>query len=50
MRNVVKVLIAVAFAAALAGCVIRPWHPHHWHHWRGLASVVAPAAALVRGS
>lgn len=49
MRNIVKLLIVLGFAAALSGCVIRPWHPHHWHHWRGLASVVAPASVLVRG-
>jgi len=45
MRNIVKVLIAFAFAVALCGCVIRPWYPHHWHHWRGLAAVSAPAPA-----
>jgi hypothetical protein len=32
MRTIVKLLIAVAFAAALSGCVIRPWYGHRWHH------------------
>jgi hypothetical protein len=46
MRTIVKILIALGLAAALCGCVIRPWHPHHW---RGLADVVAPASFIARG-
>jgi hypothetical protein len=30
-----KILIAIALAATLAGCIVVPgggYHHHHWHH------------------
>ena len=47
MRTIVKLLIALGFAAALSGCVIRPWYPHRWHHWHAQVSAMAPATAVV---
>lgn len=42
MRTIVKLLIASAFAAALAGCVVAPVGPR-----RAYVGVVAPAPVVV---
>jgi hypothetical protein len=49
MRNFVKLLLALGFAVALSGCVIRPWHPHRWHVAQLDVSAPTQAAFLSTG-
>ena len=46
MRAIVKLLIALAFGAALSGCVVAPVGPRHAYVGVG---VIAPAPVVIYG-